>query len=29
VIVNEANKRFFETGAPRNYLLSLRWLQRF
>lgn len=29
VIVNEANKRFFETGAPRNYLLSLRWLQKF
>jgi iron complex outermembrane receptor protein len=29
VIVNEANKRFFEPGAPRNYLLSLRWLQRF
>ncbi|HEY6511835.1 MAG TPA: TonB-dependent receptor [Burkholderiaceae bacterium] len=29
VIVNEANKRFFEPGAPRNYLLSLRWLQKF
>ena len=29
VIVNEANGRFFETGAPRNGLLSLRWLQRF
>jgi iron complex outermembrane receptor protein len=29
LIVNEANKRFFETGAPRNYLMSLRWLQRF
>jgi len=29
VIVNEANKRFFEPGAPRNYLLSLRWLQGF
>jgi iron complex outermembrane receptor protein len=29
VIVNEANKRYFEPGAPRNYLLSLRWLQRF
>jgi len=29
VIVNEANKRFFEPGAPRNYLLSVRWLQRF
>ena len=29
VIVNEANKRFFEPGAPRNWLLSLRWLQRF
>jgi len=29
VIVNEANRRYFEPGAPRNYLLSLRWLQRF
>jgi len=29
VIVNEANKRFFEPGAPRNLLLSLRWLQKF
>jgi iron complex outermembrane receptor protein len=29
VIVNEANKRFFEPGAPRNWLLSLRWLQKF
>ncbi|HET7526456.1 MAG TPA: TonB-dependent receptor [Burkholderiaceae bacterium] len=29
VIVNEANKRFFETGAPRNGLISLRWLQKF
>jgi len=29
VIVNEANRRFFETGAPRSGLLSLRWLQKF
>ena len=29
VIVNEANGRFFETAAPRNGLLSLRWLQKF
>jgi iron complex outermembrane receptor protein len=29
VIVNEANKRYFEPGAPRNFLMSLRWLQRF
>ena len=29
VIVNEANRRFFETAAPRNGLLSLRWLQKF
>ena len=29
VIVNEANKRFFEPGAPRNGLISLRWLQKF
>jgi hypothetical protein len=29
VIVNEGNQRFFETAAPRNGLLSLRWLQRF
>ena len=29
VIVNEANRRFFETGAPRNGLLSARWLQKF
>jgi iron complex outermembrane receptor protein len=29
VIVNEGNQRYFETAAPRNGLLSLRWLQRF
>ena len=29
VIVNEANRRFFEPGAPRNGLLSVRWLQKF
>jgi iron complex outermembrane receptor protein len=29
VIVNEANGRYFEPGAPRNYLVSLRWLQKF
>ena len=29
VIVNEANQRYFETGAPRNGLLSVRWLQKF
>jgi iron complex outermembrane receptor protein len=29
VIVNEANKRFFEPGAPINGLVSLRWLQKF
>jgi iron complex outermembrane recepter protein len=26
VIVNEANGRFFETGAPRHALLALRWV---
>jgi len=25
VIVNETNGRFFETGAPRSYLLSANW----
>ncbi|RZU02305.1 TonB-dependent receptor family protein [Rivibacter subsaxonicus] len=25
VIVNEANSRFFEPGAPRNYYLGLKW----
>ncbi|MFM2121003.1 MAG: hypothetical protein RL722_2471 [Pseudomonadota bacterium] len=25
VIVNDGNGRFFEPGAPRNYLASLRW----
>ncbi|MEY8874907.1 MAG: TonB-dependent receptor family protein [Leptothrix sp. (in: b-proteobacteria)] len=25
VIVNEGNNRFFEPGAPRNYLGSVRW----
>jgi iron complex outermembrane recepter protein len=29
VIVNEGNQRYFETAAPRNGLLSLRWLQKF
>jgi len=29
VIVNDANGRFFEPGAPRSVLLSLRWVQRF
>ena len=24
VIVNEANGRYFETGAPRSWLLALR-----
>ena len=24
VIVNEGNRRYFETGAPRNALLALR-----
>ncbi len=26
VIVNEANKRYFETGAPRSAMLALRWV---
>ena len=26
VIVNDANKRFFETGAPRSAMLALRWV---
>jgi iron complex outermembrane receptor protein len=25
VIVNDGNNRFFEPGAPRNYLASVRW----
>lgn len=29
VIVNDANSRFFEPGAPRNYLVALRWLKKF
>lgn len=29
VIVNDANGRFFEPGAPRSVLLSLRWQQKF
>lgn len=29
VIVNDANSRFFEPGAPRSVLLSARWLHRF
>ena len=29
VIVNEANKRFFEPGRRATMLLSVRWLQRF
>lgn len=29
VIVNEGNQRYFETGAPRSGLLSVRWLQKF
>jgi iron complex outermembrane recepter protein len=29
VIVNEANGRFYEPGAPRSYLLSVRWQHRF
>jgi iron complex outermembrane recepter protein len=29
VIVNESNARFYETGAPRNALLSVRWLHRW
>ncbi len=29
VIVNEGNSRFFETGMPRNLLLSARWQHRW
>jgi iron complex outermembrane receptor protein len=29
VIVNDGNARYFETGAPRTALLSLRWLGGF
>ena len=29
VIVNEANGRFFEPGAGRSGLISLRWLRRW
>ena len=29
VIVNEANQRYFEPAAGRNFLLSLRWVQGF
>lgn len=29
VIVNEGNRRFFEPGMPRSWLLSLRWRQAF
>ncbi len=29
VIVNEANQRFFEPAAGRNFLASARWSQRF
>jgi iron complex outermembrane receptor protein len=29
VIVNESNRRFFETAAPRAALLSLRWVQPY
>jgi len=29
VIVNEANQRFFEPAAGRNFLASVRWSQRF
>lgn len=29
VIVNDANSRFFEPGAPRSWLLSLRWAKLF
>ena len=29
VIVNEANQRFFEPAAGRNFLVSARWSQRF
>jgi iron complex outermembrane receptor protein len=29
VIVNESNRRFFETAAPRTGLLGVRWVQAF
>ena len=29
VIVNDGNQRFFEPGAPRNGLLSVRWQHRW
>ena len=29
VIVNEANQRFFEPAAGRNFLVSARWIQGF
>jgi iron complex outermembrane receptor protein len=29
VIVNDANGRFFETGAPRSLLLSMRWQHKW
>ena len=29
VIVNDANGRFFEPGAPRAWLTSARWVSRW
>ena len=29
VIVNDGNQRYFEPGAPRSLLLSLRWQHRW
>jgi iron complex outermembrane receptor protein len=29
VIVNEGNRRFFEPGMPRSWLLALKWRQAF
>ena len=29
VIVNDGNQRFYEPGAPRSYLVSLRWQHRW
>ena len=29
VIVNDGNRRFYEPGAPRSLLLSLRWQHRY
>jgi iron complex outermembrane receptor protein len=29
VIVNDGNSRFFEPGAPRSALVSLRWQHRW